>query len=315
MRHLAAVLALAALPFHAEAYPTKPIRVVVALAPGGGVDTTARITAQRLAEAWGQQVVVENRPGAGGTIATELVARAAPDGYTLLVHSSGFAITPSLYKLNYDAVADFTPVTLLVYAPQMLVVHPSLPVRSVKELIAFAKARPGELLWSSSGNGSPPHLSLQLLLSLTGMKIVHVPYKGTAPGITDLLAGRVAMTAAGAVSVKPHVEAGRLRALAVLGAKRAQSIPELPTMSEAGVPGYAFEVWYAMFAPAGTPRDVVTSLHKQISRAFSQPELRQRMLKLGVEPAAEPPDQFAAFVKSEIVKLGKLVKESGAKVN
>ena len=209
----------------------------------------------------------------------------------------------------------FVPVTLLVYAPQVLVVHPSLPVHSVKELIAFAKARPNELLRSSSGNGSPPHLALQLLQSLTGIRIVHVPYKGTGPGIIDLVAGRVAMTAAGAVSVKPHIEAGQLRPLAVLGAKRSESLPKLPTMAQAGVPDYAFEVWYGMFAPAGTPRQIVASLHQEIARAFSQAELKERMLRLGVEPAAEPPEQFGAFVKAEIAKLGKLVRESGAQVN
>ena len=255
-------------------YPTKPIRIVVSLAPGGGVDTTGRLISRRFTEAWNQQVVVENRPGAGGTIATEAVARSAPDGYTLLMTSVAHAITPSLYKLSYDAVTDFAPITLVVLAPSVLVVHPSLPVKSVMELIAFAKARPNQLLYSSSGNGSPQHLAAELFKLMTGAGFVHIPYKGTAPSITDLIGGRVSVSAASVISTMPHVNAGRLRALAVISGKRAQGVPQLPTVAEAGVPGYAVDTWYGLFAPAGTPNEIIAGLNQETVRALTQPEAK-----------------------------------------
>lgn len=297
------------------AYPAKPIRIIIALAPGGGVDTSGRIVGQKFTEAWGQQVVAENRPGAGGTIATELVARAAPDGYTLLMASMGHAITPALYKLNYDTIKDFAPISLFVQSPSVLAVHPSLPVKSVKELIAFAKPRPNEILFSSSGSGSGQHLAMELLNRMAGLKLVHIPYKGTAPSILDLVAGRVSVTSASAISTMPHVRAGRLRALAVSSAKRSPSVPELPTVAEAALPGFAVDQWYALFAPAGTPNEIVAKLYGEIAKAVAQPETRERLLAMGLDPVGSPPDEFTAYLKTETVKWGKLVREAGIHAN
>ena len=235
----------------AAGYPTKTIRLVISLAPGGGVDTSGRLLGQRFTDAWGQQVVAENRAGAGGTIATEQVARAAPDGYTLLMQSMSHAITPALYKLSYDTIKDFAPISLFVQSPSVLAVHPSLPVKSVSELIVFTKARPNEILFSSSGSGSGQHLAMELLNRMAGLQLVHIPYKGTASSILDLVAGRVSVTSASAISTMPHVRSGRLRALAVASAKRSPSVPELVTIAEAGVPGFAVDQWYALFAADG----------------------------------------------------------------
>jgi tripartite-type tricarboxylate transporter receptor subunit TctC len=299
----------------AAGYPAKPIRIVIALAPGGGVDTSGRMLGQRFTEAWGQQSVAENRPGAGGTIATELVARAAPDGYTLLMTSMGHAITPAIYKLPYDNIKDFAPISLFVQSPSVLAVHPSLPVKSVKELIAFTRARPNEILFSSSGNGSGQHLAMELLNRMTGIQLVHVPYKGTAPSILDLVAGRVSVTSASAISTLPHVRSGRLRALAVASAKRSPSAPELPTVAEAGVPGFAVDQWYGLFAPAKTPREIVTRLHGEIAKLVAQPQAKERLLSMGLDPVGMPPDEFTAYLKTETVKWGKLVREADIKAN
>lgn len=296
-------------------FPVKPIRIVIALAPGGGVDTSGRMLGQRFTDAWGQQVVAENRPGAGGTIAMEVVARAAPDGYTLLMNSMGHVITPAMYKLSFDSIRDFTPVSLFVQSPTVLVVHPSVPVKSVKELIAFAKSKPNELLFSSSGNGSGQHLAMELMNRMAGVQFVHVPYKGTAPSITDLVGGRVSVTAASAISTMPHVRANRIRALAVVSAKRSPSVPELPTVAETAIPGYAVDQWYALFAPANTPRDVVTRLHTEIAKTCADPVIRERMVAMGLDPVASTPDEFAAYIKTETAKWGKLVREAGIRAN
>src|ERR1043166_270790 len=299
----------------AQGYPAKPIRIVVALAPGGGVDTSARIVGQKLTEAWGQQVVVENRPGAGGTIAAEMIARTAPDGYNLLMNSSGRAIAPGLYKLSYDAVKDFAPITIVALAPNVLVVHPSLPVRSLKELIAFARSHPDELLFSSSGNGSPPHLALVLLSTLTGVKMLHVPYKGTAPSITDLMGGRVSVSSASLVSTMPYGNTGRLPALATLGKKRSAGAPQVPTSAQAGLPGFEVDVWYAAFAPAGTPKEIVAKLYDEIARMLAQPDLRDRMLSMGLEPVGNPPEQFGVYLREQVAKWGKLIRAADIRVN
>ncbi len=299
----------------AAGYPAKPIRIIIALAPGGGVDTAGRLVGQKFTEAWGQQVVAENRPGAGGTIATELVARAAPDGYTLLMQSMSHAITPALYKLNYDSIKDFAPISLFVQSPSVLAVHPSLPVKNVKELIAFTKARPNEILFSSSGSGSGQHLAMELLNRMAGLQLVHIPYKGTAPSILDLVAGRVSVTSASAISTMPHVRAGKLRALAVASAKRSPSVPELPTIAEAGVPGFAVDQWYSLFAPAGTPKEIVGKLYGEIAKAVAQPETRERLLAMGLDPVASPPDEFTEYLKTETAKWGKLVREAGIRAN
>ena len=299
----------------AASYPNKTIRMLIALAPGGGVDTSGRLLGQKFVDAWGQQVVAENRPGAGGTIATEIVARAAPDGYTLLMQSMSHAITPALYKLSYDTIRDFAPISLFVQSPSVLAVHPSLPVRSVKELIAFAKARPNEILFSSSGSGSGQHLAMELLNRMAGIQLVHVPYKGTAPSIVDLVAGRVSVTSASAISTMPHVRAGRLRPLAVASAKRSPSVPELPTVAEAGIPGFAVDQWYALFAPAGTPKEVVAKLYAEIAKSVAQPETRERLLAMGLDPVGMPPDEFTEYLKTETAKWGKLVREAGIRAN
>lgn len=302
-------------PQGAAAYPAKTIRMIITLAPGGGVDTSGRLLGQKFTDAWGQQVVAENRPGAGGTIATELVARAAPDGYTLLMQSMSHAITPALYKLSYDTIKDFAPISLFVQSPSVLAVHPSLPVKSVKELIAFAKARPDEILFSSSGSGSGQHLAMELLNRMAGLQLVHIPYKGTAPSILDLVAGRVSVTSASAISTMPHVRAGRLRALAVSSAKRSPSVPELPTVAEAGVPGFAVDQWYALFAPAGTPKEIVAKLYGEIAKAVAHEDTRTRLLAMGLDPVGMPPDEFTAYLKTETVKWGKLVREAGIRAN
>lgn len=299
----------------AASYPAKPIRIVIALAPGGGVDTSGRLLGQKFTAAWGQQVVAENRPGAGGTIAAEVVARAAPDGYTLLMTSMGHAITPALYKLSYDTIKDFAPVSLFVQSPSILAVHPSLPVKSVKELIAFTKAHPDEILFSSSGSGSGQHLAMELLNRMAGLQLVHIPYKGTAPSILDLVAGRVSVTSASAISTMPHVRSGRLRALAVSSAKRSPSVPELPTVAEAGIPGFAVDQWYALFAPAGTPKEIVAKLYGEIAKAVAHADTRKRLLAMGLDPVGMPPDEFTAYVKTETVKWGNLVREAGIRVN
>ena len=296
-------------------YPAKTIRLIVALAPGGGVDTAGRLIGQKFTDAWGQQVVAENRAGAGGTIAAEQVARAAPDGYTLLMTSMGHAITPALYKLSYDTIKDFAPISLFVQSPSVLAVHPSLPVKSVKELIAFTKARPNQILFSSSGSGSGQHLAMELLNRMAGLQLVHIPYKGTASSILDLVAGRVSVTSASAISTMPHVRAGRLRALAVSSGKRSPSVPELPTIAEAGVPGFAVDQWYSLFAPAGTPKEIVAKLYGEIAKAVVNPETRERLLAMGLDPVGSPPDEFAAYVKTETVKWGKLVREAGIRAN
>ena len=296
-------------------YPVKPIRIVIALAAGGGVDTSGRMLGQKFTDAWGQQVVAENRPGAGGTIATELVARAAPDGYTLLMTSMGHAIIPAIYKLSFDTIKDFAPVSLFVQSPSVLSVHPSLPAKTVKELIAFAKARPNQVLFSSSGSGSGQHLAMELLNRMGGIQLVHVPYKGTAPSITDLVGGRVSVSAASSISTLPHVRSGRLRALAVCAAKRSPSVPDLPTVAEAGIPGFAVDQWYALFAPAGTPREIINKLQGEIAKATANPETRERLLTMGLDPVGSPPDEFAAYLKTETAKWGKLVREAGIRAN
>ena len=296
-------------------YPVKPIRIVVALAAGGGVDTSGRMLGQKFTDTWGQQAVVENRPGAGGSIATEVVAHAAPDGYTLLMTSMGHAIIPALYKLNFDTVKDFAPISLFVQSPSVLSVHPSVPVKTVKELIAFTKPRPNEILFSSSGSGSGQHLTMELLNRMGGIQLVHIPFKGTAASITDLVSGRISVSAASAISTLPHVRSGRLRALAVCSAKRSPSAPDLPTIAEAAIPGFAVDQWYALFAPAGTPRDIVQKLYGEVVKVTSNLESRTRLLAMGLDPVGSPPDEFAAYVKVETAKWGKLVREAGIRAN
>jgi tripartite-type tricarboxylate transporter receptor subunit TctC len=298
-------------------YPTKPVRLIVPFPPGGGVDSVARILGQRLSEILGQSVVLDNRGGSGGTIAAEIAARSAPDGYTLFFGgSASHGITPHLYrKLQYDPVKDFAPIILIGSTPYILVIHPSLAATTVKELIALAKANPGKLNYASAGSGSTLHLSGELFKTMAEVDIVHVPYKGAAPALTDLLGGRVQMTFNPAAVVLPHIRNGRLRALGVTSARRTALAPELPTIAEAGVPGYEASGWYGVLAPAATPRAIVQRLNREIGSMIEEKEFRGRLATVGVDPAGGSPGQFAAYIASELAKWGKVVRAAGAKID
>lgn len=302
---------------HAQvpAYPTKPIRMVIALAPGGGVDTTGRFIGQKLSQLWGQPVVADNRPGAGGTIAAETVARAAPDGHTLLMSSAGFTITPSIMKLSYDPARDLLPVTLAVISPGVMVVHPSVPVKNVKELITFAKARPGELFYSSSGTGSGQHLTMALFTQMTGLNMTHVPYKGTAPSVTDVVGGRIAVTVASVISTRPMFTTGKLRALAVVGPKRTPALPEYPTVAESGVPGFGVDNWYALFLPGGTDKGIAVKLQETIARILLEPDTRKVLLGQGLDAVGSSQEEFAKMVADETAKWAKVVRAVGLQPN
>jgi len=317
-RHPYALLALAAAAgcagiAHAQttAYPVKPIRLIIALAPGGGVDTTGRIIGQKLSELWGQPIIADNRPGAGETIAAEAVARAAPDGYTMLIGAAGLAITPSLMKLNYNAAKDLLPVTMAVVSPGVMVVHPSVPAKNVKELIAFAKARPGELLYSSSGQGSAQHLSIEMFNQMAGLKMTHVPYKGTAPSITDVVGGRIALTVASVISTRPMFTTGKLRALAVVGQKRTPALPEFPSIAESGLPGYGVDNWYGIFMPGATDKAIAVKTQEAIARALTEPTMRKTMLAQGLDVVASPQEEFARLFVAELAKWSKVVRQVG----
>ncbi|MBX3666634.1 MAG: tripartite tricarboxylate transporter substrate binding protein [Burkholderiales bacterium] len=309
------LLATIALPVQAQGgYPTRAVRLVVPSSPGGGTDISARIIAPQLSQFLGQQVVIENRAGAGTMIGGEVVARAAPDGYTLLMGISTLAINPSMYKkVPYDALKDFAPVSLAVTLSNVLVVHPSLPARNVKEFVALVKPRPGQINFASAGVGTSPHLSMELFLVMTGLKMLHVPYKGSGPGVTDLIAGHVPAMMPNMLSAQPHIKSGRLRALGVTGAKRAPGAEDIPTIAEAGVPGYEAVQWYGVLAPAGTPRDIVTKLHAGTARALQNPDVRQRLLGDGAEPVGGTPEEFAAYLRSETAKWAKVIQAAGIK--
>ena len=302
------------LPLHAPAqnYPTKPVRLIAASSPGSAVDIVARIIAQKLGDQLKQQVVVDNRAGAGGNLGAEMAAKAPPDGYTLYMGTPANAINPSLYRsLNYDIVRDFAPVSLLTTGHFCVVVHPSLPVKSVKELIALARARPGQLNFASAGNGNATHLAGELFKSMTHVNLLHVPYKGTGPALTDLIGGQVQLMFSNLTAALPHVKTGRLRALAVTGAKRSPAAPELPTVSEAGVPGYLVISWFGMMAPAGTPREIVLRLNGELAQVLRAPDVRERLAGEGAEPDASTPEQLAAFIKTELAQWSKVIKGAG----
>ena len=312
-------LALALLPLaaaHAQTWPTKPVRLVVGFTPGGGVDINARLLAPKLSEYFGQQVVVDNRPGAGTNIANEMVAKSAPDGYTLLINTAAVAINMSLYKkLPFDTLRDFAPVSIFSMSPNVLVVHPSLPVKNVKDLIALAKSKPGKLNFSSAGAGTTQHLAGELFKLRTGTNIVHVPYKGSAPSLTALIGGEVEMSYANIPAIFQHVKSGRLRPLATTGPKRAELMPEVPTMAEAGAKGVEVVVWYGVLAPAATPRDIVAKLADGIHRATRSPDIRQRLLDQGAEPVGNTPEEFGRQLKDEVVRWAEVVKVSGARAD
>ncbi len=297
-------------------YPDRPPKILVPFPPGGAADTFARLAGDRLGTAWGKQVIVENRPGAGGIIATEAAAKSAPDGYTFLIVTVGHAVNPSLYpKLPYDTLADFAPIAMVANVPNVLVVHPSVPANSVRELVALAKKSPGNLKYASSGNATTSHMAAALLANLAGVEMLHVPYKGAAPAVQDLVAGRVDLMLDPTVSSGAFVKQGRLRALAVTTAKRTPLLPELPTIAEAGVPGYEFSAWFLLLAPARTPAEPVARVNADLARLASDAGYRERLAALGAE-AAPPlsPAQVGEFVAGEIKRWAKVVKEANIKV-
>lgn len=317
MRAMVALLfTLLAVPVAAQSYPTHPVRIVIPLSPGGTTDVPGRIVAQKLSEALGQQFFVENKAGAGGIIGSDFVAKSKPDGYTLLLTASPFVISPHVYKnMPYNALTDFAPVIRIATGPYVLVVHPSLGVNSVKELIALAKKQPGKIDFASSGNGGAQHLVTELFMYMAGIKLNHVPYKGSGPAQQDLMAGIVKVSFVGTPIAIPHMKAGRLNALGVSTAKRSPEMPEVPTIAEAGVPGYEATVWIGMLAPAGTPQDIVAKLNGEIGRLIRADEVRKLLVPTGMEPDPDKPEQFGAYLKADYDKWGKVVRDSGATVN
>jgi tripartite-type tricarboxylate transporter receptor subunit TctC len=318
MRALALSLALAACGgAWAQSYPAKPIRFIVPFPPGGSADILARAIGQKAGEGLGQSLVVENRPGAGTAIGAEALARSPADGYAVMIGTvSSHAINPALNpKLAYDPVKDFTPISLVASIPFAMIVHPSVPAKSVREFISLAKSKPASLNYSSAGNGTSNHLAGELLKSMAGIDIVHIPYKGSAPALNDLVAGQVSLMFDLVLTAAPHVKSGAVRGLAVTGAKRSSALPELPTVAESGVPGYEVSAWFGIFAPAGMPQPVVQRLNADFVKALQQPELRQRLASQGAEPLTSTPDEFAAYLRSEIAKWAKVVKDSGMKVD
>jgi tripartite-type tricarboxylate transporter receptor subunit TctC len=298
----------------AGGYPSKPIRIIVPYPPGGFNDTLARTLGQKLTEKWGKAVIVDNRPGGGTTIGTNFAAKSVPDGHTLLIVSFAFAVNPALYaSLPYDTGKDFTPIVLAASTPNLLVVNPGLPVQSVKELIAFAKSSPGKLNYASAGNGSSNHLSMELFKSLTGVDIVHIPYKGSAPAVTDLIGGQVDLMFDNVPNVLAQVRAGKLRGLAVSSKERSPFIRELPTVAESAVPGFDVSVWFGIVAPAGTPESVIAKLNAQINGILKLAQVRQAFNSQGVEPAGGTPGDFSSFIAAQTVKWAKVVRESGTK--
>jgi len=296
-------------------YPTRPIRIVVPSSPGGGTDILARQIAQKLTERWGQQVIVDNRPGAGQMIGIELVAKAAPDGYTLVMTATPLALNTVLYKkVPYDPVRDFAPISQVAAMPNIIVTHPALPARTIRELIALARSHPGQLVYASSGVGTGPHLSMELFLTMAGVKMGHVPYKGTNPGMIDTMAGQIQVLMSTLLPPLPHIKTGRLRALGVTSSKRVSSLREVPTVAEAGVPGYEVVGWYGIAAPANTPRDVINKLYSEIANILQSPETREKLAADGAEPVGSTPEQFTAFIQSEIDKWSRVVKSSGIHV-
>lgn len=298
----------------AQAYPARPIRLIVPFPPGGGTDITARAVAQKLSESWGQTVVVDNRPGANGTIGVDIAAKSAPDGHTLTMISSSHAVNTSLYtRQPYDLLKDLTPITQATSQPYVLVINPSVPAKSVKELVGVAKAKPGALNYGSSGTGGISHLAGALLGSLTGTSLVHIPYKGGAPATIDVISGQIQIMFGTLLLNGPHIKAGRLRVLAVTTPQRWPGTPDLPTMQEAGVPGFVITQWYGLLAPAKTPQPTVAKLSKEIARILHQPDVKEKLAADGADAVGNTPEQFGAHIQSETAKYGKLIKQIGLK--
>jgi tripartite-type tricarboxylate transporter receptor subunit TctC len=311
----ALLLSLTALMVHAQTYPAKPVRVLIPWPPGGSNDVVGRIVFQKVAENLGQQFVIENRGGAAGTIGAELVAKAAPDGYTIMVHSTSHVGNASLYKkLPYDTLKDFTGVGLLAAQPGVLTVHPALPAKSVREFIALAKSHPGEINYSSSGNGSAPHMSMALFAAMAGIKAVHVPYKGGAPQVTALVSGETQASLATISTVLVHVQSGRLRALGVSSVKRSSVLPDVPAIADSGLPGYEMSPWVGAFAPAGMPKAILDKLNAEINRALRHPDVTKNLTSQASDPWVSTPEEFDARLKADYEKYAKLVKLTGATV-
>ncbi len=312
----AAVLAIAALPAHSadQAYPNRPVRMIVPYAPGGNTDALARLIAQRLAQSLGQQVVVDNRPGGNTLIGTELVARAPADGHTIMLTTLTFTVVPTLYrKLPYDTLRDFTPITLAVTLPNVLVIHPAVPAKTLRELIAHAKLNPGKMSYASTGSGTSPHLSMELLKNMADIDLVHVPYKGGGPAMVDLIGGQIAAQFIGLPVAIPHISSGRLRALGVTSKTRASAAPGVPTMGET-LPGYELNPWFGMLGPAGMPKAVTARLQTETARILRAPEMKDHLNSMGAEPAATSSAEFAAHIRAEIPRYAKIVKEAGIKI-
>ena len=316
VRLIVAVLFAAWLvPLQAQGYPARPIRIIVPVATGGIADYYARVIGSKLHETWGQPVLVENRAGGGGNIGSDIVAKAPPDGYTMVMGFIGsHAVNPFLIRnMPYDPQRDFVPVAMVIEAEGLLAVHPSVPVNSVAELLALARAQPGKLSYASGGIGTSSHLAGELFKSMTGADIVHIPYKGNAPAIADLIGGQTQLTFATMPTVLPHVRAGKLRGLAVIGATRSAALPQLPTIAESGVPGFSVNNWIGLFAPAGTPNEIVRKVNAEVMRIMRLPEVARRMDVEGERFTPNTPEEFAAFIRSEVVKWGKAVKDAGLK--
>lgn len=299
----------------AQSYPSKTITISIATAPGSAPDAIIRAMAQKMNESWRQPVVVENRATAGGMAAVTAVTRSAPDGHALLVHTAAFTIAPSMYKLPYDTFRDLLPVSIIAYVPNLLVAHPSLPVKNVKELIALAKARAGDLNYASSGSGTPAHLAGELFKAMAGINILHIPYRGSPPALTAVLSGEALMLFSPITIAIPHTATGRLKALGVTTAKRSRLAPNVPTIAESGLPGYEVTQWYGMQVPAGTPKDVIARINGEVGKILAMPDIVEKLVSFGAEPAPSTPEFMTSYVKSEVEKWAKVVKASGAKVD
>jgi tripartite-type tricarboxylate transporter receptor subunit TctC len=313
-RGMFAALSLTATLAAAQSYPSKPVRIIIPSSTGGAVDGLARIVAQ-IAPALGQQVIADNRPGANGMIGMELTAKAPPDGHTIVLGFLGpLAVSPSLVrKLAYDPVKDFAPITMVAAAPLLVAAHPSVPARSVRELVQLAKSRPGQVTYGTGGTGTGGHLTMELFKLTTGVDVLHVPYRGVGPALIDVLGGQISLMVASPISSQPHIKAGRLRGIAVTGARRSPALPEVPTMIESGLPRFESTTWFGVLAPAGTPPAIVSRLHAEIAKVLQQPATREQISGLGADPSGSTPEEFAAYIKAEIAKWAKVVKAADIK--